>query len=290
MYFFVFLMTLFSAVFVQGDESEKVLEKKSIFFENLSSLLQTEQWENIVCLGEKELQGDLSSREKFSILDQLVSSYFRLGSFDRAKDKASELILIGESLDQPELIVDSLYKFSAALRGTADSEKDSEKKRDLFSDTHNVIEKAFVLLEEKCSANKALRAKVLFNRGAVHCDDPIGDVRLGIGYYEEAVSLFKELKEDDYTKRMQTRLGKAYLLIGELLKSRGVIEEIKQGTLEKRTLMHVLYLEAQLCLEELDVKKSLQAALEGKEIADFLQARRDMERFDALIEKISKSL
>ena len=271
-----------------GFSQENTYETNSSFFEKLAPLLQGEKWEEIVFLGEKALEKEPSPSEKFAILDQLISSYFRLGLFEKAKERANSLVILGESLKSPQLIIDSFYKLSAALRGAADSEKDPLKKRQLFSECYLAIEKAYAICEEKCGENKALRARVLFNRGAVHCDDPEGDVRLGISYYKEAISLFKELKEVDFTQRMLIRLGKAYFLVGDFTQSRQVIEELKAGALEKRTYMHLLYLEAQVCLEERNRKQALEIALQGKDIAISLHAQHDISRFEVLIKKIQK--
>ncbi|MES2199446.1 MAG: hypothetical protein V4489_04690 [Chlamydiota bacterium] len=252
----------------------------------LSPLLQEEKWEEIVLLGEKALQEDISSSEKFTILDQLISCYFRLGLFDEAKERAGELVILGELLNQPHSVVDSFYKLSVALRGAADSEKDPVKKRQLFSECYSAIEKAFTICEERCGENKALRSRVLFNRGAVCCDDPMGDVHLGISCYKEAISLFKELNEIDYTQRMLIRLGKAYFLVRDFKQSRQMIEELKAESLEKRTWMQLLYLEAQVCLEEKNRERALEVALQGKEIAISLHAQHDISRFETFIKKI----
>ncbi len=281
MYFLFVFMMMLSCCFCQENRNEI-----SSFTRELPSLLQEEKWEEVVLLGEKALQEELPSLEKFIILDQLISSYFRLGLFEEAKEKANSLVILGETLNQPQAVVDSFYKLSAALRGAADSEKDPLKKRELFSECYFAIEKAFTICEEKCSENKALKARVLFNRGALHCDDPIGDVRLGITYYLEAISLFKELHEVDFTQRMLIRLGKAYFLLGDFIQSRQVIEELKGETLEKRTYMHMLYLEAQVCLEEKNKKGALEIALQGKEMAISLHARHDLDRFEILIKKV----
>lgn len=290
MRFFVFFMTILSCVFGQENTGEISSKSNSIFFEKLTSLLQEEKWEEVVFLGEETLEEGLSSLEEFTILDQLISCYFRLGLFKEAKEKADRLLALGELINQPYCVVDSFYKLSATLRGFADSEKDLLKKSQLFSESCFFIEKAFVICEEQCNENKALRARVLFNRGAVRCDDPMGNVHLGIGYYKEAFLLFRELKEVDYTQRVLIRLGKAYFLVKDFEQSRQVVEELKSESLEKRTYMHLLYLEAQVCLAEGRTKEAVRVALEGKEIAISLHARQDRVRFESLISGIANIL
>lgn len=287
MHSIIFFMIAVVSVFAQESDDKIISVKSSFFSEKLACLLAEEKWEEIVFLGEKEIQGEVSSIEKFSILDQLVSSYFRLGLFEEAIKNANKLVLLGEGLGESYAVVDSLYKLSAALRGVADSEKNPLRQREVFSASYAAIEKAFAICEEKCSENKALKARVLFNRGAVCCDDPIGDIFLGITYYKEAILLFKELEEVDYTQRMLIRLGKAYFLIKDLEKSREVIEELRLERLEKRTYMHLLYLEAQVCLEEGNEKEASLRAWEGKEIAILLHASHDLKRFESLMDKVS---
>lgn len=285
---YTLFLLLLSSAFAVENVDPKVLESRPVFFQRVSSLFQEGKWEELALLGEKALEEGVSEPDRFIVLDQLVSTYFYLGFFEKAKEKANELVVLGEVLHKPEGVVDSLYKLSAALRGAADSEKDLIKQRELFSESLLAIEKAFVICEEKCSENKALRARVLFNRGAVLCDDPIGNVSLGIGYYKEAVALFKELKEIDFTQRMLIRLGKAYFFVRDFEQSRAVIEELKKENLEKRTYMHLLYLDAQVCLQEGNVKEALSLALQGQEIAIFLHAQHDEKRFGFFIEKIEK--
>ena len=86
------------------------------FFEKLPSLLQEENWEDVVLSGERVLLNDISNEERFTVLDQLLSIYFRLGLFEKAKEKANKLVDLGTLLKQPVAIVDSFYKLSAALR------------------------------------------------------------------------------------------------------------------------------------------------------------------------------
>ncbi len=284
MHFLLICLCVFAfPVFSKEVKNPVCLHHGLVFFEKLPVLLQQENWSAIVLLGEKSLElGELFPEERFKILDQLVSSYFRLGCFEEAEKKADQLILLAQILDKQAFAVDSLYKLSVALRGRADSEVDLPKQRELFAQSRQMIEKAFGLLEEKCSGDKALRARVLFNRGAVHCDDKEGNVPLGITYYQEALLLFQEQQEVDFVQRISVRLGKAYFLVGDLVKSQQIIEQIKTQSIDKRTYMHLLYLEAQVCLKAEETEKALQIIQEGEEIAVLLQAKHDIRRFQAL--------
>lgn len=279
------LLGFFCCVIFAQENREQASLTRPVFFEKVSTFFHEGKWEELAFIGEIALQEEIADADRFIVLDQLVSTYFYLGAFDKAKAAAGQLVLLGETLQQSEQVVDSLYKLSAALRGSADSEENPDQQRVLFSESLSTIKKASAILEQTCKENKALRARVLFNRGAVYCDDPLGDLSLGIMDYQEAIRLFKELKEIDFTHRMMIRLGKAYLLTRDLTKSRAMIQELKTETLEKRTYMHLLYLESQLSSEEGDHEGALSCAYEGKEIAVSLQAKRDEERFIAILER-----
>jgi len=236
------------------------------------SLKKEEKWEQIVALGEGALLGTIGPQEEFAIRDQLVSSYFRLGEFAQAKKHAESLLILGQILNQPELVADSLYKFSAALRGEQQ-----------FNDARKFAKDALELCLASCPTNDALKAKILFNAGAAECDDLNGDCAKGIAMYQEAITLFTAVKDEDYRQRTLIRLGKAYLLTGNIQESRKIIEELERLQSEERTKMHFYYLKAQVLIAEDLHAEAKHAALEGKEIATRLHAKADIQRFEQLL-------
>lgn len=236
------------------------------------SLKKEEKWEQIVALGEGALLGTISHQDEFAILDQLVSSYFRLGEFAQAKKHAESLLILAPLLNQPELVADSLYKFSAALRGEQH-----------FNDARKFAKEALELCIASCPTNDALKAKILFNAGAAECDDLNGDCAKGIAMYQEAIPLFTAVKDEDYQQRTLIRLGKAYLLTGNISECRQIIEEFKSPQPEERTKMHFYYLKAQLLIAENLIDLAEIAAIEGKEIATRLHAKADIQRFEQLL-------
>lgn len=256
----------------------------STYFEQVEGLKKSEDWEKIIELGEQTLieeKGELSLNQQFAIADQLVSTYFRLGDFDNAKKHAESLIHLGAALNQPELVATSLYKFSAAIRGEASNTTNPELQQQLFSDARNTANQAL----EICPADRALKAKILFNAGAALCDDPKGNYLKGIAMYEEAVDHFTAVKDEDYRQRTMLRLGKAYLLAGQLSKSHQIVQAFDDLQPEERTKMHMLYLKAQVLIAEKLNEQAEEAALKGKEIAVRLHAKADIQRFDRLIDE-----
>ncbi len=261
----------------------------SHYFAELETLKSAERWEEIISLGEDALtegrkESCMTPEQEFAIIDQLVSTYFRLGNFEKAKQRAKFLLVIGSTLrDQPALVVDSLYKCSAAIRGEAGSISHPEQRRKLFVDARRFARHALELCNASCSTHDALKARVLFNAGAAECDDLEGDYSAGISMYEKALILFTALKEEDYQQRTLLRLGKAYLLQGDIHKSRQIVETFQYLEPEQRTRMHFYYLKAQLLMVEGLCEEAEQVARDGMEMAIKLHAQADAHRFEQLI-------
>lgn len=247
------------------------------YFDQLQILQKSEQWEEIVALGEQALARDhCLKEEEFAICDQLVSSYFRLGIFDKAIEHAQTLVTLGSELNKPELVANSLYKLSAAIRGN------SEKPQ--FDMARKLAYEALELCKEKCPADRALKARVLFNAAAAECDDPNGkNISHAIAMYEEALVLFSETEDEDYRQRTLLRLGKAFLLQGETARCNQIIEEFQFLQPEERTKMHLYYLNAQLLLERNRLEEAKSIAHQGLDIALKLHALADVRRFEQII-------
>lgn len=264
----------------------------SAYFNQIEQLKKEEQWHAIIFLGEKAIlacqrQGEI--KKEFDVLDQLVSTYFRLGAFTQAQDKAKCLIALGEVLNDHELTINCLYKFSAVLRGEAGSiGSDKLKAQKLYNESRKYIHLALELCEQACPHHEALKARVLFNAGAVEADDPDGVLTQAIASYQEALKLFTSLNELDYQQRTLIRLGKAYLLQNDLTSSREVIDQLKKMQFDKRTEMHFLYLEAQVLAAKHRLEEALNQAGKAKEIALDLHAQADLRRIEELIQLIKK--
>ncbi len=249
-----------------------------VYFANLSELQQEENWSEIIALGKRALVRS-EGKELFEILDQMVSTYYRLGYFLEAEASAEALLELGKTLEEPSLLIDSLYKSSAAVRGKAGSYPE------LFKKARSLAEDALSIYEKEGLDDPVLKAKILFNAGAAECDDLAGDYKKGVKMYEESLFLFSEEGDlyADYSQRLMIRLGKAYFLQGDPEESLAIIEKLESENLEKRTKMHVRYLKAQVLLFLGTYLGALEEAEEGLQTARSLQAKADMQRFEKLL-------
>jgi len=269
----------------KNSHSQYSLSATKQFLAQLESLKTKNQWAQIVSLGEKAYeeciaQGD--SGQAFLIADQLISTYFRLGEFQRARFYGDKLVQLAEKVDTPIFAVNAIYKLSSVLRGMANEAPLLEQK-ELFKESRKLMQKALQMLNEKCFKEQALAARVYFNTGAVEADDPLGDLEVAEDFLTRAQRLFLSFGETDYHQRTSIRLGKVFLLQGKVPQARSIINGLKTETLEKRTEMHLLYLDAQVLWEEGKLKDSLSVALKGSAIAYLLGARADAVRFETFI-------
>ncbi len=249
---------------------------------DFESLQNEERWEEMVLLGEKILSLNPTKDEQFRILNQLVSSYFYLGNYSYALEKANQMIELGEVLNDSRAFVTGLYKLSASLRALG--EKKNEEM--FFKQALEYCEKALNLCNERCSEDSLLRAKVLFNLGAAKCDHPSGDHLSGIEDYQKALELFSSLGEKNYHQRTLIRLGKAHLLKQDLEQTKVFLDQLDGDKMNKRTKMHLLYLQAQVQILE-NPSEAAKSIEQGKKLAKSLDAAEELSRFEALSKAIS---
>jgi tetratricopeptide (TPR) repeat protein len=250
---------------------------------SVKELQQEEKWDEIISLGKRALEQS-EGKERFIILDQMVSTYFRLGDFLAAEESSEDLLALGESLEDAGLLVGSLYKFSAAVRGKAGSQEE------LFEKARSLANRALIEYEKNRLDDPILRAKVLYNAGAAECDDPKGDYKRGALMYKEALSLLAKhsVEYDDYSHRLMIRLGKAYLLQGDSAASLVLLEGLEKESLEERTRMHMRYLKAQVLCSRGSYELSIEEAEKGLLTAVKLRAKADLKRFEKLLVDISQ--
>lgn len=260
----------------------------SLAASELDDLRKERKWGELIVKGEQKLEeSDLT--DQWIILDELVSAYFFLGDYEKAKTCADSLLSIGSKLDNPRLRITSLYKLSAVFRGEGFFEKAKE-----FSLI--ALEQA----QEKCPDDLFLKIQILFNAGAAECDNPQGDFAKGVSFYEEAVDLFsspnpntllsKEKNYDDFYHRLLIRLGKGYFLLGKHSLAASILDKLSTLPLEKRTLMHFIYLKAQVLKESGFYLHSIRLCQEGLAIAIELYAKVDEKRFNDLLAALSETL
>jgi|GEM_PF-741219 len=275
------------AGFAKGDPSDLELclfdidEEGSVFLYergDFESLKNEERWQEMAILGEKILDRNPTQEEEFKVLNQLVSSYFYLGDYSLALEKADKMLEIGVSLNDSNQLVTGLYKLSASLRGLA-GKKNEEM---LFKQALEFCQRALSLCDDEL-----LRAKVLYNLGAAKCDNPRGDYQSGIEDYQKALEIFSTFGEKNYHQRTLIRLGKAHLLKEDVEKTKTFLSQLDGKEMNKRTKIHLIYLQAQVqVLENLpEAEKTIE---QGKKLAKSLGASEELSRFEALSKAISQ--
>lgn len=284
-----FLFALFAGILLNSgialsyNETIDQNDPISLYFASLNSLIKEENWEEIITLGEKALQiAEIIEDEEteFKILDTLVSIYFRLGDFIEAKIKAERLVLLGISIDNSELVVESLYKLSAVIRAEANNYSAfPDVQQNYFAEAKVYANMAL----EMCPNNQFLKAKVLFNLGAAIADNPMDNQAEALSVFNEALDLFEQLREEDYRLRTMIRLGKVYLSMNDLSSAQAIVDQLQWSFLDGRTKMHFLYLGAQVSAAAGNWTEACDKAKEGRMMAIILHAKADLERFDAFI-------
>lgn len=284
-FFVLSCSAILSLLSTQAHRHSESFDTAEAFAIQIDQMQKNEKWKDIVHLGEKaaiQCRKQHDQQQEFKIVDRLVSTYFRLGDFENAKGNAERLLILGPKLKSTDLITKSFYKFSIALRGAAGIEPNQEKKRQLYDEARSYAIQAL----SHCPNHRALKARVLFHGGAVECDDPYGDRMKGIAMYQEALTLFTALREKEYKQRVLIRLGRAFLLQGDVKRSRDVVEELKRSPLRERTNMHLHYLEALVLKSENRFNEALKKIKEGKQIAIKLHANADLKRFEHLMNSL----
>jgi len=268
------------------DKNPSAAQSPSAFLLDLARLKKEKRWQEIVAEGEKiaaffREKGEYE--KEFFLTDELVTHYFRLGEFARACEKSKRLGELAEILNHNKAIVDSLYKLSGAIRGLAGEAKEKSQEKLLFAEAKRYGELALDRCRKDCPNEYSLLGRVLFNTGAANSDDPDGNVAKALSYYKEALEVFKAHPDEDYAIRTEIRLGKAYLLLGQTGNASQIVEKLKKESLEPRTYMHLMYLEAQVAMKEGKKSKAIEVAERGKALALNLTAKADRKRFEELL-------
>lgn len=269
-----FLFPLLTLSLSQAQSSLEQTSASQRFVSELQELLKKEAWQEIVDLGEKALTEGADISLKMAIHDQLVSTYFRLGEYDKGLSHAERLATVAAGFGDPAARINSLYKLSAILRGA-----------EFYSQGRKAIQESLALCQEL--SNDRLLARVIFNYAALEMEDPQGNLVLATNQLKQAEALFMKLgNEEDYLARTQIRLGKAYLLQKMGPEARSVVEEMRKASLEPRTHMHFLYLEAQVLFMEENLPLAEKKALEAKALALSLGAKADEKRYEEFLHQL----
>jgi len=291
---FFFFLTMSLPLFAKESKKNAGMEAIQNYFTQVESLKKEEKWEEIISLGEKafsyaEQENVITNEQKFELVDQLASTYFRLGLFAQGKEKAKALLSLGNTILQDEFLVNSLYKFSAIARGEANITKNKQQQKELFAQAREFAQRALEICEISCANNAPLKAKVSFNAGAAIADDPEGDYAKAVPIYQEAIKIFTDANLNDYRQRTLIRLGKLYLLLKNFDKSLEILEKLKSEDFEIRTKMHFEYSQAQVLFAKDRHEEALKIAQKGLKTAKKLLAKVDISRFHQLITNIENA-
>ncbi len=269
---FIFLF-LSATLLGKGNVYEK-------YAEDLPKLQEQEDWTSLIQLGEKTLSnGSGSLEQKAYVHADLANAYFYLGDYATGEIHAYECLKLSKELKNTESLIQSLYLLSAHKRGIGNTEDAWA-----FIEAQDLIEKALHLINKETLAQ--LKGTVYFNAGAAYADDPSGNLDLAVIYYNKAIAFFQESKSQDYYLRTLIRLSKALFLQGDIESSKRNIDAIDEDNCSKRTLMHLLYLKAQISIEEKENEKAKRYIYQGLAIANQQSLRIDYERLLSLLSEI----
>lgn len=249
------------------------------YLNSYQKLSEQEDWVSIIKLGEEALNTrKISSKQKAHIHADLASTYFYLGNYATGEIHALSSLHLSESLKYKDSLIRSLYLLSAHKRAIGNTENE-----EAFIEAQTLIEKALHLIDSKTSIQ--LKGKVYFNAGAAYADAPKGNLELAVHYYGKAISCFQESHHIDSSYRSSIRLGKTLLLKGEIDASRKLADDIIEEECSQKTLTHLLYLKAQISIEDAQIKEAKGHVKKGIEIANKQGLTVDKNRFMLLKEE-----
>lgn len=239
------------------------------YFATFPILRDEEKWEQLISLGEQALEATPTDLQAAKIYGQLASSYFYRGEFGAAESRAKACYETAARSGLLEEQVHGMYLLSATARARGE-----------FS-----AAKAIALLALPLASGE-MRAKVLFNLGAAEGDDPHGNWNAAEAAYIEAASLFECALD---RQRCAIRLGKIYLLRGEIGSARSLIEHILPEIRNQRAGIHASYLAAQVEKADGNDEKAKEIGVAALEAARRLNAQKDAERIAAFLEELEQS-
>jgi tetratricopeptide (TPR) repeat protein len=239
------------------------------YFAAFPILRDEENWEQIISLGEQALKSTPTDLQAAKIYGQLASSYFYRGEFGAAESHAKACYETAARSGFQEEQVHGMYLLSATARARGE-----------FS-----AAKAIALLALPLASGE-MRAKVLFNLGAAEGDDPHGNLNAAEAAYTEAASLFECALD---RQRCAIRLGKIYLLRGEIGSARSLIEHTLPEIRNQRVGIHASYLAAQVEKADGNDEKAKEIGAAALEAARRLNAQKDAERIAAFLEELEQS-
>ena len=125
------------------------------------------------------------------------------------------------------------------------------------------------------------KENVLFNLGAAEADAPQGDLKTAEAAYKEAAVLFQCPLDG---QRCAIRLGKIFLLRGDIESAHSILEEILPDIRNERIGVHASYLAAQIEHADRNIEKAKSLGVAALETARRLGAKKDAERVSLFLE------
>lgn len=257
------------------------------YLSRFDGLKEMENWREILSLGSQALSDPLITKKQVAkIHAQLASCSFYLGDYEGCAMHANRCLLISESLEDPSLLMRALYLLSAHKRaeGNTYAVSDPELAKQSFAEALSLIDKAIEHFDH-CH-DDFTKAKVLFNAGAAHSDDPQGDLELAVKRYQEAIDMYSLLGEYDDYARTSIRLGKVFLLQNRYGDLQEVLEKIELTLLPKKTKVHYQYLEAQYYAAIEERAKAQSILLNAIKQAEALGMEADLNRLHTLLQSL----
>lgn len=251
------------------------LASEEAYFTRFEALAKAEKWEEIIAEGREALAIAVTENSLYNeakICAQLTSSSFYLGDYAQALLYANRCHELSESFTDPSLYLRALYLESAVYRAQKDFDRAVE-----------VAEGALRLYQDKELDNPQLLAKIYFNLGAAHADNPSGNLNEAVHCYSTALEC---APTPDDQIRTSIRLGKVYLLQKDFAHSQEIITQVRPQITNERLAMHADYLEAQLKAAMNETEAAILIANRGLAHAINLGAKEDESRLLILLKSL----
>ncbi|MCH1430941.1 MAG: tetratricopeptide repeat protein [Chlamydiales bacterium] len=271
----------------------EIAEKE--FFQQLEVLKRESNWNRIIELGKRviQLRGPEAKEADLWIYLELASMSFYKGDYEAVKGFSVRAEELAQSSGNYEALISSLYHHSAYTRALADKEEDNELKQIFFAQAVELAQRAFSIVDR--FPDTMLKAKVYFNLGAAHADNPEGDAQKALDCYQKAKTICEDQQQwDDYMRTAirelnlcLARFDTVGISITTLRKSFDQSFLKAEASMSSRTRVMMYLAEARLLQKEgKDITALLKAQM-GLSLACELNMNTDIKRLNKFIEGLS---
>ena len=265
-----------------------MIDSTDKFFTEYYELKKSEQWNEIIVLGELALKSQtLNTEEKSKIILRLASCYFYKGDIEKCAELSDSSSKDIEIAKYPNLLARSYYLASAAYRALSSRASNKEDKLKFATTASKYINDA-LLIDEK-SITPFIKAKIYFNAGALEHEVNL-DLDKALKYYQVAIEIFDQNKayEDDYNRTV-IRIIRAKLELGNIkvaeLEAKNLDGKIAP---ESKTKVHLLQLKSKIAFKNSELFKSYCYALNACKLAVDKCMIADYTRSNSMIQNIIK--